>query len=184
MPSNYIIGFDVDPKDVGTEQLKAAELLLSEINKTIGKRQKNVNLTIPGRFPALKTALINPMFNTFAVHTRSFSVDDTCTGCGICEKICPVHTIRISDTGKPVWGKACTQCLGCINRCPAHAIQYGKGTVRKRQILPSGGEPLESQVQNGEKTFNEKLNDSKNMPEIVEITDPNPLRGFAGTECS
>lgn len=129
MPNNYIIGFDVDPKDLEAEKLKAAERMLSEINKTISQRQKNVNLTIPGRFPALKTALVNPMFNRFALNTRQFSADDTCTSCGICEKICPVHTIKVE--GKPVWGKACTQCLGCIHRCPVHAIQYGKGTARK-----------------------------------------------------
>lgn len=129
MPNNYVLGFDVDPKDLEREKLKAAEGMLSEINKAIGRRQKNVNLTIPGRFPALKTALVNPMFNRFALNTRHFSADDTCTGCGICEEICPVHTIKVTD--KPVWGKACTQCLGCINRCPVHAIQYGKGTARK-----------------------------------------------------
>ncbi len=30
------------------------------------------------------------------------------------------------------------------------------------------------------KTFNEKLNDSKNMPEIVEITDPKSIARFRG----
>ena len=129
MPNNYVLGFDVDPKDLEKEKLKAAEQMLSEINKTISQRRKNVNLTIPGRFPELKTALVNPMFNRFALNTKQFSADDTCTSCGICEKICPVHTIKVED--KPVWGKACTQCLGCINRCPVHAIQYGKGTARK-----------------------------------------------------
>lgn len=129
MPNNYILGFDVDSEDLAAEKLKAAELMLSEINKTIGKRQKDVNLTIPGRLPALKTALVNPMFNRFALNAKRFSADDTCTGCGICEKICPVHSIKVTD--KPVWGRACTQCLGCINRCPVHAIQHGKGTAQK-----------------------------------------------------
>lgn len=130
MPNNYVIGFDVDSKELEGEKLKAAELMLSEINNVIGKRQTNVSLTIPGRFPALKSALVNALFNRFALSTKQFSVDDKCTGCGICEKICPVQTIRLDD-GRPVWGKECTQCLACINRCPVHAIQYGKGTARK-----------------------------------------------------
>jgi NAD-dependent dihydropyrimidine dehydrogenase PreA subunit/flavodoxin len=144
MPNNYLLGFDVDPKEVETEKLKAAELLLSEINKTISKRQKNINLTIPGRFPILKTALVNPMFNRFALNTRSFSADDTCTQCGICEKICPVHTIKVTD--KPTWGKACTQCMGCINRCPVQAIQYGKGTAQKGRYYHPDLVRLEKQV--------------------------------------
>ncbi len=130
MPSNYVVGADVEPKDRETEKLKAADLMLSEINTVISKRQTNVNLTIPGRFPALKSTLVNSMFNRFALNTKSFSVDDTCTGCGICEKICPVQTVRL-DGGRPVWGKDCTQCLACINRCPVHAIQYGKGTAQR-----------------------------------------------------
>ncbi len=131
MPNNYIVGFDVDPKDLEVAKLKAADLLLSEINKTIGLKKRNVNLTIPGRLPAVRTALINPLFNTFALNTRHFRVDDSCTSCGICEKICPVHSIKVADGEKPVWGKDCTQCLGCINRCPAHAIQFGKRTGKK-----------------------------------------------------
>lgn len=143
MPNNYILGFDVDPKDLESEKLKVAEQMLLEINKTIRQRRKNVNLTIPGRFPALKTALVNPMFNRFALNTRQFSADDTCTSCGICEQICPVHTIKVE--GKPVWGKACTQCLGCINRCPVHAIQYGKGTARKGRYYHPDLNRLEKQ---------------------------------------
>jgi NAD-dependent dihydropyrimidine dehydrogenase PreA subunit len=130
MPNNYIIGFDVDPKEVEGEKLKAAGLMLSEINKVLGKRQTGVTLTIPGRFPALKSALVNTLFNRFALNARHFSDDDKCNGCGICEKICPVQTIRL-DNGRPVWGKECTQCLACIHRCPAHAIQYGKGTAQR-----------------------------------------------------
>ena len=145
MPNNYIIGFDVDPKEQEAAKLKAAELMLSEINKTVGRRQRNINLTIPGRFPAVKTALVNPMFNTFALSTRYFHADDSCTHCGICEEICPVHTIKVTDMEKPVWGKACTQCLGCINRCPVHAIQYGKGTARKGRYRHPDLDRLEKQ---------------------------------------
>jgi NAD-dependent dihydropyrimidine dehydrogenase PreA subunit/flavodoxin len=130
MPNNYIIGFEVDAKEVETEKLRAAGLMLDEICKVIGKRQKDVRLTIPGRFPALKSALVNGMFNRFAINTKRFSAEDTCTRCGICETVCPVHTIRL-DENKPVWGKNCTQCLACINRCPVHAIQYGKSTVHR-----------------------------------------------------
>lgn len=149
MPNNYIIGFDVDSKEVEEEKLKAAELMLSEINKVVSKRQTGVTLTIPGRFPALKSALVNAMFNRFALNARHFSADGKCSGCGICETVCPVQTIRL-DNGRPVWGKDCTQCLACIHRCPAHAIQYGKGTSRKGRYHHPDVNRLEKQDQPSE----------------------------------
>ncbi|MDD3169100.1 MAG: EFR1 family ferrodoxin [Eubacteriales bacterium] len=128
MPNNYIMGYDVDSEKQEKEKLKTAEKLLAEINKVIDQRQ-NKMLTVPGKYPGLKTNVVNPLFNQFAMNTRHFYADDNCTGCGICEEVCPVHTIKVTD--KPSWGKTCTQCLGCIHRCPVRAIQYGKGTVRK-----------------------------------------------------
>lgn len=133
MPNNYIIGFDVDSKDVESEKLRKAEEKLQIINSVISNRQKGVFDLIPGRLPGLKTAIVNPLFNRFARNTKSFYATEECTGCGICEKVCPMHTITVKD--KPVWGKACTQCLACIHRCPVHAIQYGKATVRKGRYV-------------------------------------------------
>lgn len=58
---------------------------------------------------------------------NNFTVDETCTGCGICGKVCPVGNITFSDE-RPVWGDRCEQCFACINLCPESAIQYGNKT--------------------------------------------------------
>ncbi|MEI6578536.1 MAG: EFR1 family ferrodoxin, partial [Eubacteriales bacterium] len=84
---------------------------------------------LPGKLPALKSAIISPLFNRFATNTKYFYATDACNKCKICEKYCPIHTIKVAE--KPAWGKECTQCLSCINRCPVQAIQYGKGTVKR-----------------------------------------------------
>lgn len=133
MPNNYIIGFDVDEKEVETDKLKRAEKRLDSINLIISKRQKNVFDLIPGKFPDFKSGIINPLFNRFGRSTRYFYATDKCTRCGICEKICPLHTIKVDE--KPVWGKSCTQCLACIHRCPVKAIQYGKKTAGKGRYV-------------------------------------------------
>jgi len=133
MPNNYIIGFDVDSKDVAEEKLRKAKEKLQTINSVIEKRQKGVFELTPGRFAGLKSAIVNPLFNRFGRSTKSFYATEECTRCGICEKVCPIHTITVKD--KPVWGKSCTQCLACIHRCPARAIQYGNQTVRKGRYV-------------------------------------------------
>lgn len=66
--------------------------------------------------------------------TSNFTVEESCIGCKICEKKCPVKAIEIQD-GKPVWVKdECTLCLGCLHRCPKFAIQYGKNTKKHGQF--------------------------------------------------
>jgi len=53
-----------------------------------------------------------------------FYSDSTCTGCGICEKMCLSNKISMED-GKPVWQQdiECYLCYGCLNYCPNEAIQ-------------------------------------------------------------
>jgi len=131
MPSNYIVGFDVESQEVVAKKLAEAEVELVEINRLIKDSEKGVLQVIRGKSPTLKSVVANAFFNWFALNTKYFFATDQCNGCGICEKQCPVHTITVKDKGKPVWGKQCTQCFGCINTCPQKAIQYGKGTANK-----------------------------------------------------
>ena len=130
MPNNYVIGFDLDTPELEAKKVEAASLKLEGVAKSIlaGESDYEVN---EGSGARLKTGFIRPMFNTFARSTRSFSVDDNCNSCGLCERICPVDAIELQN-GKPVWVKKhCTQCLGCINRCPQRAIQHGAGTAKR-----------------------------------------------------
>lgn len=57
-------------------------------------------------------------------HLVRFYSDATCTGCGICEKVCLSERIELIDK-KPVWKQdtRCYACFACINFCPRRAIQ-------------------------------------------------------------
>lgn len=127
MPGNYVLAMDVKPPEQEREILKAAEKRIAEINEVLAKRGTREYQLIQGEKAAIKTALVAPLFNAFALSTRQFYATDACTRCKLCERVCPVHTITVDE--KPSWGKRCTQCLACINRCPARAIQYGKSTI-------------------------------------------------------
>ena len=61
---------------------------------------------------------------------KNFNVEEKCTQCGICEKICPVGNIKLVD-GKPTWHQNCEQCMRCIQWCPVEAIQIGKATITR-----------------------------------------------------
>ncbi|MFH0993872.1 MAG: EFR1 family ferrodoxin [bacterium] len=143
MPNNYLIGYELDDPAVQAEQLRQADERLTHINDLITRRIKGTSLVIPGKTPRFLTALIHPLFNRFAIRTRPFYATDVCTSCGLCERLCPVHTIKV--VGKPIWGKSCTQCLACISGCPVAAIEYGKGSVgKKRYFHPDGFKSVNS----------------------------------------
>ena len=70
-----------------------------------------------------------PMFMAFLhQYDRRFRVEDSCNGCKICGRVCPVGNIVIQD-GRPVWQHRCQFCMGCINWCPKAAIEWGSATV-------------------------------------------------------
>lgn len=59
----------------------------------------------------------------FRLTDRSLTVKGNCTGCGICNKVCPVDNINIED-GKPTWLNRCEMCFACHEWCPKKAIVH------------------------------------------------------------
>lgn len=56
---------------------------------------------------------------------KFYKVEDSCTGCGICQKVCPAHSIRLTD-GLPEFSGKCELCQCCINWCPQKAISFAR----------------------------------------------------------
>ena len=130
MPSNYIVGEDVEEETVILQKIENAKKEIEIISNEIIQRKK-VYRVHEGKMPGLKSTFINQGFNKFARTTNPFYVDEEkCNGCGLCAKLCPTQTITLVN-GKPVWHEKCYQCLCCINYCPQIAIQYGKGTEKR-----------------------------------------------------
>ena len=52
-----------------------------------------------------------------------FLLDDSCTGCGICEDVCLSGRVRMEE-GRPVWpmDSQCYYCYACFNFCPVQAV--------------------------------------------------------------
>jgi NAD-dependent dihydropyrimidine dehydrogenase PreA subunit/flavodoxin len=129
MPSNYIMGADVESDEIIASKIAKAQEKLKTIAEQVISKQ-SVNDVNKGKLPWTKSNLANFGFNKFARSTKPFYVTDNCTSCGQCAQNCPAKTIRIID-GKPQWSKKCYQCTACINLCPAIAIEYGKATATR-----------------------------------------------------
>ena len=76
------------------------------------------------------TLPFNPIWCKKVFKSELFTASDSCVGCGLCAKMCPLNNIKITD-GKPSWGTTCTHCMACLGNCPKEAIEYGDKTVNK-----------------------------------------------------
>lgn len=141
MPDNFLPVFNIPP-DKAKAILEKTEKNIGPIIKAVAE-QKHKDLKKP--IYALLDKVVGRLVRAW--HTknltaapsvdRNFTVDDTCTSCGICEKVCPVDNITMQDS-RPSWNHRCEQCLACMQLCPAVAIQLGPKTRnRPRYHHPS-----------------------------------------------
>jgi Pyruvate/2-oxoacid:ferredoxin oxidoreductase delta subunit/flavodoxin len=135
MPNNYVSlpGFDTDPKELEQKKLDDSVAEIRRINEILTNHTENCFECKKGSFAFFKSRIINPLFNKYQVTAKPFHATDDCISCGLCEKHCPMHNVKVE--GKPVWGDNCTSCLACYNICPRHAIHYGKATLKKHQYF-------------------------------------------------
>lgn len=48
---------------------------------------------------------------------------DICRGCKVCEKVCPVYCIKVTDRKAYADPDKCMACANCADRCPFYAIK-------------------------------------------------------------
>lgn len=125
MPSNDPkFGFKTLSDEKMKEQESTISDKLSELARKITNREdfREKDTTFTTRIPLVGAIawLIKLTDNL----QQKFYADEKCTGCGICEQVCPSGKIVMKD-GRPCWQKKikCFKCNACLNFCPNQAVQ-------------------------------------------------------------
>ena len=127
MPDTWTPIFDLSTPEKVAKYTKTTEAAIDRVIR--GVRARRTNKHMSPRTPALLTEWIaEPIYNNKARRTAHFHVENTCIGCGLCARKCPVQAIEMREN-HPVWVKdKCVMCLGCLHKCPKFAIQYDDRT--------------------------------------------------------
>ena len=129
MPSNYT-PYGITPEDKQKELFANVDAKVDEIVKIVENRQGYITHSTnsffstyihPGILYRMGYSRINQM-------DKSFTTDEKCNGCSICQKVCPVNNIAMKDK-KPQWKNQCQQCYACLQWCPTESIQASKRTI-------------------------------------------------------
>jgi NAD-dependent dihydropyrimidine dehydrogenase PreA subunit/flavodoxin len=129
MIDNYLPAFKMEDQ-LEKEESKNIEKNLNEIVEDISKR-KNKLIS-----KGIVSNTLSKCANMYAVKmsnnygNKNFIVNDNCTSCKVCEKVCPANNIKVSK--KPKFLHKCETCFACIHHCPQNSIHLKaeKGTSR------------------------------------------------------
>lgn len=124
LPSNWVFAVS---DDVAAWLLKAiprkAGLIVDDL--AAGKTRRTAGKMSPAR--AFVTRLEKSGARQFP---QEISVDQNCSGCGLCAAHCPVENIALENR-RPVFHDHCVMCFRCIYACPSHAMHSSNFMVLK-----------------------------------------------------
>lgn len=136
MPGNYILEYGASPSGFQKNLLKKAERKAEKTSLAIleAKTTKKIK---PNIIAKVYKKMALDKIEQFNVLGKQFNINENCTYCGICTKVCPVDNIKNEDNSI-IWLNHCQQCMACVQWCPNQAIWHPLLKIdRKRYTNPS-----------------------------------------------
>jgi len=127
MPGNAM----VTPPDVELKRLSAMEQKATEIAELVKVQKRGIIEGNDSFTEHIRNRIVGFFAWNYIFSPKRYKISENCTGCGTCEKICPVNNIHLINH-KPVWNNKCATCLACFHWCPNEVI-YDSRYLKKRR---------------------------------------------------
>lgn len=119
MVDTAVVGFKIKEQLATLKEKQVDKQLDVILNDIKVNKRRFIYLKTEERKRAFIHHLLNPL-SSILNGSKTLSIDEKCTKCGTCEKVCPVKAITINDTVKI--SSRCESCLACLHNCPSKAI--------------------------------------------------------------
>ena len=128
MPRNfYIDKYEPTPEAIQKQQFERASELILESIKNI-----DYNKDLVFHESVIMIDILADVFRIMAKSMgKSFAIDESCIGCGKCEKNCPKQNINFKDKQ---YSNKCILCTRCIHNCPVNAISYKNKKIEQYRV--------------------------------------------------
>lgn len=127
MPGNAQHVYDVVKQEKISSMYAKAQKKIKVIAEVVRKKQDYKVETNLGPIGKILTNKSEGMMSNIHATCKTFTVEDKCDSCMVCQKVCPVSNIS-NNNGKPQWADKCEGCMACFQWCPKAAIQANEKT--------------------------------------------------------
>lgn len=131
MLDNYIPVFDMNKQMKKLAKKNITEELAGIASDISGRKHLKAEANIGRR---AMTGAFNRVFKP-EKSARDYIVDEKCTKCGICSRVCPGGNVVVDERGV-CFGHTCEGCLSCLHLCPQSALHLSGEKSDKRWRNP------------------------------------------------
>ena len=132
LPDNSII-FETKKEEIPKMLRTGEEIIKAQAKQII---QQEITPKSPYSFKYQVVSLGMKPLARKGLGFAKMKVDTTsCSGCGLCEKICPMNNIHMEEdkagVKAPAFEKKCESCFSCLHYCPNESIRYQRMNKKK-----------------------------------------------------
>ncbi len=119
---NIILDAYFEIKMINNTPKGVAPKFLMNLDWELGITPEKINAVLSESHISIENIVQKIKIKEKSRHKLNFLLDECCTGCGTCEKVCTTKRIRMKGN-KPEWvHENCSFCYACFNYCPEQAI--------------------------------------------------------------